>query len=218
MKLSQFDPLIEKIKMLAEKIDVLSQRERVMVFIGVVFLFSLAWVNLFFMPHQLARKSLIAQEITAAQGLQDLKTHLDSLTPEMLSKKLVQVTQERVIKVEEFKKINDVLNDRNSHIVDTDKINRDVLQTILDGFKKLRLMNMEKTDNAPINNSSVSQLGVKLTLKGDYLTFLDFLSELEESHWQLFWASLSYTVTNYPEATIVLDIAIPNVSNPGVAA
>ena len=45
-----------------------------------------------------------------------------------------------------------------------------------------------------------------MTFEGDFFNTLNYLQALEKTSWPIFWDQLTYTVTEYPKAKIVLRV------------
>lgn len=64
------------------------------------------------------------------------------------------------------------------------------------------------TEQAPSVNNSITlyRQGVVLNLKGDYGSLLNAIQKIEESPWHLYWEVLRYSVTDYPTASMQLQL------------
>ena len=49
--------------------------------------------------------------------------------------------------------------------------------------------------------------GVRIELKGDYLTILSYLKSLEELEWSFFWDNFEFQISEYPEANAAVEIS-----------
>ena len=55
------------------------------------------------------------------------------------------------------------------------------------------------------NNSNEGKLyrhGIEMTLKGDFFAIQNYLEKAQQLQWQLYWQTLDFQVTAYPEATV----------------
>lgn len=55
------------------------------------------------------------------------------------------------------------------------------------------------------NNSNEGKLyrhGIEMTLKGDFFAIQNYLEKAQRLQWQLYWQTLDFQVTAYPEATV----------------
>ena len=50
------------------------------------------------------------------------------------------------------------------------------------------------------------QHGVKLALQGGYFPIMQFLEKIEQSGWQFYWQGFEYQVSEYPTATLELEV------------
>lgn len=53
--------------------------------------------------------------------------------------------------------------------------------------------------------SSLNTTRYSLSLRGDYFKVMQFLQHVERLKWQLFWSTLDYQVTHYPEALATIE-------------
>lgn len=60
-------------------------------------------------------------------------------------------------------------------------------------------------DTGPVANT-VYKHGVEITLQGEYLDMLKYMSELESMPWRLFWGKAKLEVDEYPKATLTLTL------------
>lgn len=60
-------------------------------------------------------------------------------------------------------------------------------------------------DTVPAANA-VYKHGVEITLQGEYLDMLKYMSQLESMPWRLFWGKAELDVDEYPKATLTLTL------------
>lgn len=86
-----------------------------------------------------------------------------------------------------------------------------VLRTILDRMEGISLEKMERQVNQVDYNGKkipLYQHDFHLTLRGNYVATYNYLKELETLEWRLFWNTLDYQVSDYPNATVKLEVFI----------
>jgi MSHA biogenesis protein MshJ len=68
-------------------------------------------------------------------------------------------------------------------------------------------LNLPSGDESQQNDSArLYQHATNIKLTGDYVSLYNYLIELEQSEWTLYWDQLQYQVTTYPNAEIMLRI------------
>jgi MSHA biogenesis protein MshJ len=64
----------------------------------------------------------------------------------------------------------------------------------------------EVTDKDEKSKTYLYEHAATIKLSGNYQEVYDYLTELENTGWELFWDSLRYRVTDYPDAEITLRV------------
>ena len=64
--------------------------------------------------------------------------------------------------------------------------------------------NTQNADASASLQNDMEKHYYRLTLKGNYFSILEYLQILESARWTIYWNEMNYTVTAYPEATVVL--------------
>ena len=88
-----------------------------------------------------------------------------------------------------------------------------VIETMLAESDKLKLLELTSiatkslfSDDSEYAELPLYQNGVRFVFEGRYVEILSYLEAVESFPWQLYWRSFDYQVTEYPNATITLEL------------
>ncbi len=206
----------------AERINALALRERVLIFMAAALvLVTLLYVSL--INPVLARQKQMSQQIVAVKDkINILNTqiqaqiavgHVDPNAP--LRARLEQLRTTSV-------NINKDLRDMQNGLITPQQISM-LLKDILRGNRSLRLVSLKtlptqrltdimdttKTENA--KNNAAPQIGAfkhgfEISLEGEYLDMLQYLAAIEASPWQVFWGDIELNASTYPKQTLTLKL------------
>jgi hypothetical protein len=56
------------------------------------------------------------------------------------------------------------------------------------------------------HGSTIYMHNIAWTFTGDYFSTLEYLKQFDTLKWHLFWDDLSYRVSKYPQATVVIEL------------
>jgi len=199
---------------LSTKVNALSMRERVLVFatVTVVVLFLL---NMLLLEPLLARqKSLHSQISQQQQTMLEVQAQIAALvlenSPNAKSPQRSQINQLR----QEIAEGNAYLKSSREKLVQPEKM-AEHLRQLLSKNNRLQLVALQTLPVTPLLEPSkvaasaaqdrqVFKHGVQLTLRGNYLDLLQYLSALESLPQQMYWARAQMSVVQYPAAEITL--------------
>lgn len=221
---------------LATRIDALSLRERVIIFIlAAVVLLTL--VNSLLLESQFVHQKQVAQQIRQEQsqivGIQAeiqqvLKRH--SADPDKHNRVRLEQLKQQLSQIESS------LRGLQRGLISPEKISV-VLEDILKKNGKLRLVSLKtipatalldqlqtpEDGKAAVQGSgsqssdagdavsrpiagSIYRHGVEITVKGTYHDIVNYLRTLEAMPWELFWGSVELEVDEYPTSTLTLTL------------
>ena len=199
---------------LSTKVNALSMRERILVFatVTVVVLFLL---NMLLLEPLLARqKSLHSQISQQQQTMLEVQAQIAALvlenSPNAKSPQRSQINQIR----QEIAEGNAYLKSSREKLVQPEKM-AEHLRQLLSKNNRLQLVALQTLPVTPLLEPSkvaasaaqdrqVFKHGVQLTLRGNYLDLLQYLSALESLPQQMYWARAQMSVVQYPAAEITL--------------
>ena len=199
---------------LSTKVNAMSMRERVLVFatVTVVVLFLL---NMLLLEPLMARqKSLHSQISQQQQTMLEVQAQIAALvlenSPNAKSPQRSQINQIR----QEIAEGNAYLKSSREKLVQPEKM-AEHLRQLLSKNNRLQLVALQTLPATPLLEPSkvaasatqdrqVFKHGVQLTLRGNYLDLLQYLSALESLPQQMYWARAQMSVVQYPAAEITL--------------
>jgi MSHA biogenesis protein MshJ len=218
-----------------QKIDGLSLRERVVVFVMAALILatlvnSLALDPLFEKQKQLTQR--LKQEQSQIAGIQveiQQKVKAQADDPDASNRSRLQAL------LKQSGDMQMALRDMQKGLVSPDK-----MVELLDGILKrngaLRLVSLKKLPASNLNDSvassnarntpektgeappsagkkaavpildAVYKHGVEITVQGSYLEMMSYMAELESMPWQLLWATVRLNVDEYPKASLTLTL------------
>lgn len=218
---------------LVQKIDALSLRERVIIFVMLAVLFITVF-NMALLDREFSKQKQLSDQINAAQSqINQIRTEIQhavqlSRDPDAANKDRLQTLMQQSAQMQT------VLLDMQKGLVSPDKMTI-LLEDILRRDSKLRLLSLktlpatnlaespmaeartpqEKAAAATVANrlgadkpasGAVYKHGVEITVQGEYLDMLDYMAALEAMPWQLFWGRAKLNVDEYPTATLTLTL------------
>jgi len=194
---------------LALKINNLSLRERLFIFIGCSALLGLLWFLIIMLPIMSSHSALALQKKYALTQSNLLQSKIDSIIK--LSKNK-GVAPGHAALMDAVQNLNQTLNQMEQQIVPIKRM-VEILRAMLVEEKYLKLVKLSNLPDKPLVSSDIKvggsafglfEQGIELEFEGDYFKTLDFLKRLEHLEWQVFWDKLDYQVIKYPAAKITL--------------
>lgn len=198
------------------KIDDMSLRERVLIFLAAAFM-VIALVDLMLLEPLFAKKKVLAAQVIQRQEkLKELQALTESLQQakrnEAHSPLLVRSAQLK----QQLQEQGNYLQSHRDHLVEPDKM-ADLLEQVLNKNGKLQLLALKtmpvglliEKPRSMIGNNIQKQIykhGVQITVRGGYLDLLRYITALEKLPVQMFWGEMSLTVDQYPDSVLVLTL------------
>lgn len=219
--------MMEKLKAYQEKIDALSIRERAMVLLAIVAVLVFLWDSFLMNPLDIRQRQLQSQ-------LQAERAQLSGLNIQMRQAIAAQKIDPNAANRERLAELQSALSELEENVRDTatdlieparmPQVLRSVINQIsgltlrqLNGLGVSSLMEKTKPDaeaeesaGTQVDNSSsmanAYKHGMRMELRGDYLTTLEYLRRLQALEWNFFWDSLEFQIGEYPDADTTLTI------------
>lgn len=209
---------------LSDKVNAISMRERVLIFAAAAFL-VISLVNTFLLDPQLMKQKKMTEQVVQQQEkMKEIHSQIEIII-EAKNAQSTSPLRLRLNKVrEEMEEGNLFLKSNRENLVEPDKM-ADLLRQVLGKNSNLQLVNLQtmpvtslfefenETQSAtiavPASGKAESQIykhGVELTVKGNYLELMKYLSALERMPTQMFWAKVKMTVGKYPDAELTLTL------------
>jgi MSHA biogenesis protein MshJ len=209
---------------LNEKINSISVRERVLIFAAAAFL-VVSLVNAFLLDPQLAKQKRMTEQVVQQQEkIKEIQSQVEGI----IQAKNAQSTSPLHLQLnkvkEEIAEGNLFLKSNRENLVEPDKM-ADLLRQVLSKNLNLQLVNLQTLPVTPLfemgnetattatavqntekAESQIYKHSVELTVKGNYLDLLQYLSALERMPTQMFWAKVKMNVVKYPDAELTLNL------------
>jgi MSHA biogenesis protein MshJ len=212
---------------ISAKIDAMSKRERVLVFVTVVIL-VLSLLNALLLDPLFARQKSLRQQISQQQQqMNEIQSQIAVLLQENSpNSNSPQRNQLRQL-MQEIAEGNAFLNSKRESLVPPEKM-AEHLRQLLNRNNSLHLVSLQtlpvtslleqahdksqnakgadqaKAVKAAAHDKQVFKHGVQLTLSGNYLDLMQYLAALEKLPQQMYWARAQMSVLQYPTAELTL--------------
>ena len=207
---------------ISAKVDAMSMRERALIFATAVVL-ALSLVNtLLLEPLFVRQNALRTQESQQQQMMSEVQLQIAALqqqnSPDSNSPQRIQINQIR----QEIAEGDVYLKSSRERLVQPEKM-AEHLRQLLNKNNRLQLLALQTLPVTPLlepagakgadqsrevqavtQEKQVFKHGVQLTLRGNYLDLLPYLSALEKLPQQMYWARAQMKVAQYPTAELTL--------------
>ena len=211
----------EMIQTATQYLHSLSLRERILVLFvacGVIFFIG---DTLLLSRHDNDIKDMKNTQNNLVSERQSVETQITEVTAQLVKEKAVhQRAKEAVANTEaELKQKMAQIEDKLNRLVPPTQIT-ELLRNLLANTDGLKVLSV---NNEPVKDISISidpdavgtedqaktllyEHAATIKLSGSYQQLYDYLTELENTGWELFWDTLHYRVISYPNAEITLRV------------
>ena len=211
------NPLLREYNKLATRFDELSVREQVMILLCSITLVVFVAYFVLLEP-QWQQNATITKNITRnQQDVAALAEQTQDLTKALQQDPNVSIKQRIGDIQQQISVVETQLALQTANLVQANKMPQ-MLEKVLASSDKLTLISLQSipphaisfTQNSePQGNSGEAALyrhGVKLIVEGSYFEVQSYLEKLEALEWQFYWKKFDYKVSEYPVATVELEI------------
>lgn len=199
----------------SHKVDGMSLRERAILFCIAALLMALA-INALLLDPLLVRQKAISAQLV--QQEQEMHAAQDAIQAIMQAKRETERSpvRERIAQLKlQLQASGEVLKSRRDHLVEPGKM-ADLLEQVLRSNDKVQLVELKtlplsllaepKADGKVPLAQQIYKHGVQISLRGNYLDLLRYLTALEKLPDQMFWAEVSLSVETHPDALLTLTV------------
>lgn len=210
-----------RIKKYTDRIDALSLRERGIIFIAILVVVYSVAVNMLFPPLNAEQDRLKKQLATKRTQVQAFEGQIQ----EALARSAEDpdaANRARLAGLEkQLQALDESLTSVTSRLVPPKEMAK-VVEQILARNRRLEVVRVENLAAEPLRKvaaqpkrgaarpdgggAMVYRHGVRIEVKGNYLDVLDYLHQLENLPWKLFWGKISLKTEQYPVSRVVLHI------------
>jgi MSHA biogenesis protein MshJ len=204
-------------EMISAKVMAMSQRERLMILGALLALIWLVFDTLLFTP-SLQKQKLYRQEISAkqeevaqvqAQQVAIIQTGKND--PDAARKAQLAELQQKVAQMDE------TLRTTQSELVSPDRMPK-VLESLLQRDRQIKLVSLTTLPVSGLMDGiagnkekatpafGIYKHGFELTLEGNYLDLMRYVTELEASPWRMLWGEMSLQAGEYPRSSLKLTL------------
>lgn len=197
-------------KQIAEKFDVLSQRERVLVAAATLILAGV----IFYLPLESAinEYSKLSEQKRSIESENRISKQQIALYEESLTKDPDTEYRQRLNNIEQQNKaIDEQLSSQMVDMVPADQMPT-LLAGLLSKIKGIKLHSFTSIAPTPLlevgeeKKLNLYSHGIKLEFVGDYFSVLRFVEAVESMPNKLYWRSMDYRVDTYPKASVSLEL------------
>ncbi|MDD2775844.1 MAG: agglutinin biogenesis protein [Gallionella sp.] len=206
-------------------IDAMSLRERAMVFLATAFVL-ISLLNALLLDPLLAKQKALSQKVVQQQDQMreqqaTIQTLLNAKRDDQNSPLRLRAAQLRA----QLQEQNLYLSSRSEHLVPPEQI-ANLLEQVLLQQGKLQLLTLETLPLAPLiekppvekingteqlspakdSKKEIFKHGVRITMRGNYLDVLRYLTALENMPTKMFWGEMTFKVESYPDAVVSLTL------------
>ena len=203
---------------LSERFEQLSLREQIMVFLCGVTLAAFVGYFVVLDPQWQSNKKISTSLQRSQQDLMLLTSQANDLT-EALRRDPNQSIKQRIGDVkQEIGAVESQLQAQTANLVSASKMPL-MLEQVLASSQDLKVVSLHSLEplaislpGTPDSIASERDLpalyrhGVKLVIEGGYADVQAYLTKLEALPWQFYWKRFDYQVSEYPLATVELEI------------
>lgn len=219
----------EQWRKFAARIDALSLRERVMVFVSAVAVAVFMMNALLIDPLTRRNKALTARMAQQQAQLQELQGRIQGLMQKRVDPKAANLARRDGIK-RQIAEIDATLQDMQHSLIPAQNM-KAVMQEVLARNPRLQLIALRtlpatslvevqdkagKTaasasapgsrDGLAPGASSVFRHGLRITLQGSYADLHDYLTRLEKLPWRMYWSRASLNADDYPRLMLTVTV------------
>jgi MSHA biogenesis protein MshJ len=200
-----------------EWIDEQTTRERALLLVATVVVAFVLLYTFLLSPLQLQRARSQEEVGTLEKQVRALRLESERLSGKLAVDPNEQNRVRKARREKELATVDEELRDRTENLIPPSEMAL-VLREILGRQKTLQLVELRSLTAVPLlkeerQSPSADSLsgrvfrhGFEMEFRGNYLTTLAYLEELEDLPWRFFWKELEYEVVEYPEARIQLKV------------
>lgn len=204
----------QRLRQLADRIDRLSLRERVLVFLAVVAVLWSGWDMVLLAPYT-AKRDAAQQEIA---DIRDRVAQLNSGIENMLDRSNRDPNEELRERLDTLDRRMAEIDER-IHTATADLVRPSdmpgLLRAMLEKQTDLELLRMASLPPEPLISreelggeagdiGNIWRHGLRLEVRGRYLDVLEYVKALEQLEWRFLWGGVEIAAERYPDNRVVI--------------
>jgi len=205
-------------KQLSDKVDALSQRERLLVLLGLLAM-VVAVTNAMLLDPVTRQAKTLAGEVAANQlQVAALKQQVSALDHTAVVDPDLQNKNQLAEFSRQLEQTGESLSSLQQRLVNPDRM-AGLLEDILKENGQLKLVSLKTLAPggaaagqvaagaaASATVQPVYRHGVELKVRGRYMDLMNYLAALEKLRWHMLWGNISLTADAYPQSTLTVTI------------
>ena len=211
------DALRQRFTHLAERIDMMTLRERGLIFFSLMailfFLSNSLVLTPLFKHNQQHEQALSARHAQVKQLEEQIQVALDSDKNNVDAEQNLRIKNLR----EQLAQNDPVQAGAIRNLVPPTQM-VELVEQILSRNRNLQVIHVEnlppelldapaiKTLAAPVPDSGIFRHGMQIELRGRYMDIVNYLRELESLRWKMYWGRFTLVAEDYPNSRITLVI------------
>lgn len=190
-------------------------RESVLLFVLGLTVLYLFWNLIAMRPVLLKEKKLLWQISEQQTQTRTVQNEIDKILKVVNSPAFFQILEHQKRLAQRSKSIKQHLSEIEPFFVSVSQlsqITKDILgqqnkNVVLSSFKMLPVKPLvaENKEYAGLQTKKIYQYGMQIEFRATYFNAIEYLRRIEKLRWHLYWDSLNYKVTDYPEANVIIE-------------
>ncbi|MBL7000328.1 MAG: hypothetical protein ISR73_10740 [Gammaproteobacteria bacterium] len=205
---------MSKLKQLAEKLDALSLRERLLVFSTILVLVGFLWWNQFAQPLQASKAELESQNLKLSTEIQTLELTAQAIQQRINGGVQREKQQRLTLLQRDLQTVSNLLERKTLELIDPEKM-FELMQQLIFKDSKLKVISLKRKSVTPVFSQQETQQGqpeiyrhvLQMSFEGKYIDVLKYISGLEGLSWKLIWDRIALKTTEYPVIRVDIEIS-----------
>lgn len=201
----------QQLESLQTRMDALTLRERVCVFVTALVVLVTAWYLVFMEPLAQRADRLSSEIDTLSTRVEAANRNLDALVLQLSG--TGSETNNRLALIQRrIDEVNETLGDYAAELIDPTEMAQ-VLEGVLEKQTRLRLVRMRNLGGEVLSatgeedGATLYKHGLEIEFEGGYMACLEYLTELEALPWRLYWQLLELESQEYPTNLIRIHVS-----------
>lgn len=208
----------KQLKEYEEKINALSIRERVLIFLSVLIMLMFSWWNFYAQPLMAETQLTQEQNVRLDQEIKTLQLTIGSID-QRIRQGVHKASQKQLAGLMlELDRVNVLLQQKTLELIEPEEM-FELMQQLLFAESKLKLTELKRKHVTPTFNLEESEVDqpeiyrhvMRIRFEGSYQKILNYLNRLEGIDWKLIWDRITIRSAEYP--LIEADIEISTLSD-----
>jgi MSHA biogenesis protein MshJ len=208
---TQLSQLLTKLEPLLATVESMSLRERLLVFVTGLMLAGSAWYLGLMQPLDQQATRNRTEIVSLRERIEMYNQNLEVEVLQIAGTDTAQ--REKLARIQgRLDEINERMGGYVAELIDPAQMSL-VLQGLLKKQSKLRLIRIRNVSPKTLSASADAltttfyRHGLEIEFEGSYLACLEYLQEIEELPWRLYWQLLDIEVLEYPRNRIRLEVS-----------